>query len=150
MSRRPTTSTRPQSSPTCSSWTRRRSSPTKSLLRTPIAMMLHSKTRSTKHIERKPITLHENTCLSVCRRRLCPKQRGDLLERDWGDPLSTEAQKHRLGLYLMSKDRQFLRNVTQESVNTNLKQLEPKKSNDFFKDNYGSTIQQHRSSCRST
>ena len=64
MSPRPTTSTRPQSSPTCSSWTRRRSSPTKSLLRTPTTMTLHPKTCSTKHIERKPITLYEKT-LSV-------------------------------------------------------------------------------------
>ena len=35
MSPTPTTSRRHQSSPTCSSWTRRRYSPTKSLLRTP-------------------------------------------------------------------------------------------------------------------
>ena len=75
MSPRPTTSTRPQSSPTCSSWTRGRSSPTKSLLRTPTTMTLHSKTCSTKHIERKPITLYEKTCLSVCRRRQCPTER---------------------------------------------------------------------------
>ena len=49
MSPRPTTSTRPQSSPTCSSWTRRRSSPTKSLLRTPTAVledMLHQAHRA--------------------------------------------------------------------------------------------------------
>ena len=51
-----------------------------------------------------------------------------MLEIDRGNPMSTKAQKHRLGLYLMSKDRQFLRNVTQESVITNSKQLKPKKS----------------------
>ena len=37
----------------------------------------------------------------------------------------------------MSKNRQFLRNVMQESVITNSKQLTPKKSADSFKDNYG-------------
>ena len=41
MSPRPTTSTKPQSSPTCSSWTRRRSSPTKSLLRTTESLPNH-------------------------------------------------------------------------------------------------------------
>ena len=52
--------------------------------------------------------------------------------------MSTEAQKHRLGLYSMSKNRKFLQNAKQESLNTNFKQLEPKKSNDSFKDYYGS------------
>ena len=32
-------------------------------------MTLHSKTCSIKYFERKPITLYEKTCLSVCRRR---------------------------------------------------------------------------------
>ena len=53
-------------------------------------MTLHSKTCSTKYIERKPITLYEKTCLSVCRRRQCPIEQGDLLEIDRGDPVSTE------------------------------------------------------------
>ena len=59
------------------------------------------------------------------------------MEIDRGNPMSAKAQKYRLGLYLRSKDRQFLRNVTQESVITNSKQLKPKKSADSFKDNYG-------------
>ena len=84
MSPRPMTSTRPQSSPTCSSWTRRRSSPTKLLLRT--------------HIERKSITQYEKICLSVCRRRQCPIEQGNLLEIDRCNAVSTKAQKHRLGL----------------------------------------------------
>ena len=58
------------------------------------------------------------------------------MEIDRGNPVSAKAQKHRLGLYLRSKDTQFLRNAKQELVNTNSKQLEPKKSNDSFKDNY--------------
>ena len=130
------TSTRPQSTPTCSSWSRHRSSPTKSLLRTPTTMTLHSKTCSTKHIERKSITLYEKTCLSVCRRRQCPIEQGDLLEIDRGDPVSIEAQKHRLGLCSTSKKSEFLQSTKQELINTNFKQLEPKKMNNFFKDNY--------------
>ena len=56
---------------------------------------------------------------------------------DQGNLMSVTARKHRLGLYFRSKDRQFLRNVPQESVITNSKQLKPKKSADSFKDNYG-------------
>ena len=89
-----------------------------------------------KYIERKPITLYEKTCLSVCRRRQCPIEQGDLLEIDRGDSVSTEAQKHRLGLCSTIKKSKFLQNVKQEFINTNFKQLETKKSNDFFKDNY--------------
>ena len=132
LSPRPLPSTRLQSSPTCISWTRRRSSPTKSLLRTPTTMTLHSKTCSIKYIERKPITLYEKTCLSVCR----PTEQGDLLEVDRGDPVSTETQKHRLGLCSMIKKSKFLQNAKQELTDTNFKLLEPKKSNDSFKDNY--------------
>ena len=105
MNPRPTTSTRPQSSPTCSSWTRRRCSPTKSLQRTPTTMTLQSRICSTKHIERKPITLYEKTCLSVCRRRQCPIERGDPFEIERRDPLSNETRKHRLGLCSTSKKR---------------------------------------------
>ena len=56
---------------------------------------------------------------------------------DQSNLMSVTAREHRLGLYLRSKDRQFLRNVTQESVTTNSKQVKPKKSADSFKDNYG-------------
>ena len=113
-----TTSTRPQSSPTCSSWTRRRSSPTKSLLRTPTTMTLHSKTCSIKYIERSLSLSTEKTCLSVCRRRRqCPIEQGDLLEIDRGDPVSTEAQKHKLGLCSTIKKSKFLQNAKQELIN---------------------------------
>ena len=132
------TSLTSQSSPTRSSWTRRRSSPTESLLGTPTTMTLHSKICSIKYIERKPITLYEKTCLSVCCRRQCPIEQGDLLEIDRGDSVSTEAQKHRLGLCSMIKKSKFLQKVKQELIDTNFKQLESKKSNNFFKDNYGS------------
>ena len=140
MSPTPTTSRRPQSSPTRSSWTRRRSSPTKSLLRTPTTMTLHSKTCSTKHIERKSITQYEKLCQSVCRRRQCPIERGDPLEIDRGDSVSTETQKHRLGLCSTIKRSKFLQSAKHELINTNFEQLEPKKINDFFKDNYYSKI----------
>ena len=56
---------------------------------------------------------------------------------DQGNLMSVTARKHRLGLYLKSKDKPFLRSVTQESVITNSKQLKPKKSADSYKDNYG-------------
>ena len=51
--------------------------------------------------------------------------------------MSVTAQKHRLGLYLRSKERQFLRNIGKKSVITNSKQLTQKKSADSCKDNYG-------------
>ena len=56
---------------------------------------------------------------------------------DQGNLMSVTARKHRLGLYLKSKDKPFLRSVTQESVITNSKQLKQKKSADSYKDNYG-------------
>ena len=52
--------------------------------------------------------------------------------------MSVTYRKHRLGLYLKSKDKPLLRTVMQESVITNSKQLKPKKSADSFKDSYGS------------
>ena len=42
---------------------------------------------------------------------------------DQGNLMSVTARKHRLGLYLNSKDKPFLWSVTQESVITNSKQL---------------------------
>ena len=106
----------------------------------PTTMTLHSKTCSIKYIERKLITLYEKTCLSVCRRRQCPTEQGDLLEIDRGHPVSTETQKHRSVLCSTIKKSKFLQNAKQELVNTNFKQLEPKKSNDFFKDTCCSKI----------
>ena len=54
-----------------------------------------------------------------------------------GQPDECNSSKAHLRLYLRSKNRQFLRNVTQESVITNSKQVKPKKSADSLKDNYG-------------
>ena len=56
---------------------------------------------------------------------------------DQGHLMSVTARKHRLGLYLKSKDRQLSRNIGKKSVITNSKQLKQKKSADSYKDNYG-------------
>ena len=108
MSPKPTTSTRPQWSPTRRSWTRRRSSPTKSLLPTPTTMTLHSRVCLAKLTEYMSITLNEKTCLSVCRRRQCPTERGNFLGTQRGDPLSKVARKHRFGLCSTNQKEQIL------------------------------------------
>ena len=56
---------------------------------------------------------------------------------DQGNLMSVTARKHRLGLYLRIRDKQFLWTVTQESVITDSNQLKPKKSVDSYKDNDG-------------
>ena len=56
---------------------------------------------------------------------------------DQGNLMSVTARKHRLGLYLRSKDRQLKQNIAKKSVITNSKQLKPKKSADSYKDKYG-------------
>ena len=48
--------------------------------------------------------------------------------------MSVTARKHRLGLYLKSKDRRLSRNIAKKSVITNSKQ---KKSADFYEKNCG-------------
>ena len=94
-------------------WTRRRSSPTKGFPRTPNTMTLHSRVCFAKLTEYIAITLNEKTCLSVCRRRQCPTERGDLLETERGDPLSKETRKHRLGLCSTNKKSRFLPSARQ-------------------------------------
>ena len=69
------------------------------------------------------ITLNEKTCLSVCRRRQCPAERGDLLETERGHLLSKVARKHRLGLCSTNKKSKFLPSARQQSTDTNLKPL---------------------------
>ena len=63
--------------------------------------------------------------------------RGDPLEIDRCDPVSTETQKQRLGLCSTSKKSKFLQSAKQELINTNFKQFETKKFNNeinsFFK-----------------
>ena len=120
MSPTPATSTRPQSRP--SFRTRRRSSPIKSLLRTPTTMTLHSRVCFAKLTEYIAITLHEKTCLSVCRRRKCPTERSDPLETERGDPLSKETRKHRLGLCSTNKKSKFLQSAKQELISSRLRQ----------------------------
>ena len=91
-----------------------------SLLRTPTTMTLHSRICSTKHIERKPFTLYQKTCLSVCRRRQCPIERGDPLEIERGDPLSNETRKHRLGLFSTNKKEQILAECQRQKKSTKI------------------------------
>ena len=107
MSPTASTSRRLPSSPAQSSWTRRRSSPTKSLPRMPTTITLHSSVCFAKLTEYIAITLNEKTCLSVCRRQ-CPTERGDLLGTERGDLLSKVARKHRLGLCSTIKKEQTL------------------------------------------
>ena len=52
-------------------------------------------------------------------------------------PDECNSSKAQLRLYLRSKDRRLLRNISKKSVITNSSQLKPKKSADSFKDNYG-------------
>ena len=68
------------------------------------------------------ITLHEKTCLSVCRRQ-CPTERGDLLGTERVDLLSKVVRKHRLGLCSTNKKSEFLPSARQKSTNTNFKPL---------------------------
>ena len=56
---------------------------------------------------------------------------------DQGNLMSVTARKHRLGLYMKSKDRRLSRNIAKKSVITNSMQLTQKKSADSCKDNYG-------------
>ena len=56
---------------------------------------------------------------------------------DQGNLMSVTARKHRLGLYLKSKDRRLSRKIAKKSVITNSKQPTRNKSADSYKDNYG-------------
>ena len=91
--------------------------------RAPNTMTLHSRVCFKKLKEYIAITLNEKTCLSVCRRRQRPTERGDLLGTERGDLLSKVTRKHRLGLCSMSKKSKFLRSARQELTDTNFKPL---------------------------
>ena len=54
-----------------------------------------------------------------------------------GKPVGEAAQMHRLRPCLMNRDKELTRNIAKKSVITNSMQLEPKKSADFYKNNYG-------------
>ena len=100
------------SSPTQSSWTRRRSSPTKGFPRTPNTMTLHSRVCFVKLTEYIAITLNEKTCLSVCRR--CPTERGDLLRTERGDLLSKVTRKNST---LLNKQKEQILAECQVKIN---------------------------------
>ena len=71
-------------------------------------MTLHSKTCSIKYIERKPITLYEKTCLSVCRRRQCPIERSDPLEIERGRPVEQRSSEAQIRTLLDDQKEQIL------------------------------------------
>ena len=71
-------------------------------------MTLHSRVCFAKLTEYIAITLHEKTCLSVCRRRQCPTERDDPLETERDDPLSKETRKHMIRTLLDKQKEQIL------------------------------------------
>ena len=60
------------------------------------------------HTEYMSITPSEKTCLSVSRRRPCPNERSDLLEKEGGDLLSQVVRMHILELCWTDKKSEFL------------------------------------------
>ena len=52
-------------------------------------------------------------------------------------PVGETAQMHRLGPYLMNRDKLLSQSIARKLVITNSKQLEPKKNVEFYKKNYG-------------
>ena len=60
------------------------------------------------HTEYMSITPSEKACLSVSRRRPCPKERSDLLESERGDLLNQVVRMHRLGLCWTDKKERIL------------------------------------------
>ena len=97
--------------------------------RTPNTMTLHSRVCFVKLTEYIAITLNEKICLSVSRRRLCPKERCDLLEKGRGDLLSKVARMHKWGLCSTSKKSKFLPSTKQKSTDTNFKPLSTEERN---------------------
>ena len=83
MSPRTATSCRLMSSTSQSPWPTH-SSPSYGSSRMWITMTPRSRRRFTTHNEYTSITPSEKTCLSVCRRRPCPSERGDMLKREQG------------------------------------------------------------------
>ena len=73
-----------------------------------------------KLTEYMSITLNEKTCLSVSR-RLCPKERGDLLEKERIDLLSQVVRMHRLEICWIDKTSEFLPSARQKLTDTNFK-----------------------------
>ena len=55
-----------------------------------------------------PVTLYEKTCLSVCRRRQCPIERGDPLEMRTGRPVEQRNQEAQIRTLLDKQKEQIL------------------------------------------
>ena len=75
-----------------------------------------------KLTEYAAITLNEKTCLSVCRRRLCLTERGDLLETERGDLLSRIVRMQIRTLLDKQKER-ILAECRQKLTDTHFKPL---------------------------
>ena len=91
-------------------------SPSRSLSRTRTWMTWHSARCSVKRTEDNSITSHKEACQSVsccCLYGLIDQ--GNRMERDRSNPMSVTARKHRLGLYLRSKERHFYRGLSRKS-----------------------------------
>ena len=67
------------------------------------------------------ITLNEKTCLSVSRRRLCLRERCDLLEKERGDLLSQVVRMHRLEFCWTDEKSELLMCARQKLTDTNFK-----------------------------
>ena len=106
-------------------------------------MKLHSRVCFVKLTNYIAITLNEKTCLSVCRRRQCPTERGDLLGTQRGDLLSKVARKHRLELCSTNKVYEnWVKLLNLNKKNFTVRKLKNfnDEINSFFKDSYCSKI----------
>ena len=81
--------------------------------------------------------VHEKTCLSVSRGRLCRKERSDMLEKERDDLLSQVVRMHRLEFCWTDKKSEFLPSATQKLTETNFKLKNfNDEINSFFMDSY--------------
>ena len=102
--------------------------------------MLHSKTCSIKHVERKLITFwREDLSVRLSSSSMSNRTGRFVADRPGrlGEHRSSESQ---IRILFDDQKEQIVQNAKQELINTNFKQPELKKSNDFFKDNYYSKI----------
>ena len=111
MSPTPTTSRRLTSSPTQSSWPRRRSSQSKGFPRTPSTMTPHSWMCCVKLTEYMSITHNEKTCLSVSRRRVSERT-GRPVGEGAGRPAESSSQDAQIRTLLDRQKEQNFRRVS--------------------------------------
>ena len=71
-------------------------------------------------VEIPTLPVDQKTCLSISRRP-CPKERGDLLEKERCDLLSEVLRMHRLKFCWTDKKSEFLPSARQKLTDTNFK-----------------------------